>query len=57
MEYWRSTKLELEYLNMTTAWKIGGSNVTFDGKGVGTLDGNGQLWLVEFANPRLGFRC
>ncbi|THU85497.1 polygalacturonase [Dendrothele bispora CBS 962.96] len=42
--YWRANGLELGYLNMTTAWRFGGDNVTFNGHGVGTFDGNGQLW-------------
>lgn len=31
---------------MTTAWMFGGKNVTFEGHGIGTFDGNGQLWFV-----------
>ncbi|KAF5350918.1 hypothetical protein D9758_010498 [Tetrapyrgos nigripes] len=42
--YWRANGFELGYQNMTTAWLIGGHNLTFNGHGVGTLDGNGQLW-------------
>ncbi|KAF9458085.1 pectin lyase-like protein [Collybia nuda] len=42
--YWRANGLPLDYLNMTTAWMFGGKNVTFEGHGTGTFDGNGQLW-------------
>ncbi|KGQ07538.1 Alpha-L-rhamnosidase rgxB [Beauveria bassiana D1-5] len=30
--------------NQSTVWYFGGDNVTLDGHGVGTLDGNGQVW-------------
>ncbi|KAF8156013.1 pectin lyase fold/virulence factor [Crassisporium funariophilum] len=44
LTYWRQNGYELGYQNQTTAWMLGGDRVTFDGHGVGTLDGNGQLW-------------
>ncbi|KAF5378174.1 hypothetical protein D9615_007589 [Tricholomella constricta] len=44
LTYWRANGLPLGYINMTTAWMFGGDNVTFQGHGVGTFDGNGQLW-------------
>ncbi|KAJ4493720.1 polygalacturonase [Lentinula edodes] len=44
LTYWVSSGLPLGYLNATTAWALGGDQITFDGHGVGTLDGNGQLW-------------
>ncbi|KAF8891805.1 pectin lyase fold/virulence factor [Infundibulicybe gibba] len=47
--YWRANGLDLGYINMTTAWMFGGDNVTFNGHGVGTFDGNGQLWY-DFTN-------
>lgn len=46
MTYWISAGLPLNYQNQTTAWALGGDQVVFDGHGVGTFDGNGQLWLV-----------
>ncbi|GLB42980.1 putative glycosyl hydrolase 28 family protein [Lyophyllum shimeji] len=42
--YWRANGLPLGYINMTTAWMFGGDNILFQGHGVGTFDGNGQLW-------------
>ncbi|KAK0435475.1 pectin lyase fold/virulence factor [Desarmillaria tabescens] len=42
--YWRSNGLPLGYQNQTTAWMFGGDRVVFRGHGVGTFDGNGQLW-------------
>ncbi|KAF8063563.1 polygalacturonase [Lyophyllum atratum] len=47
--YWRANGLPLDYQNQTTAWMFGGDNVTFQGHGVGTFDGNGQLWY-DFTN-------
>ncbi len=49
LTYWRSNGLPLGYQNMTTAWMFGGDRVVFQGHGVGTFDGNGQLWCVNFA--------
>ncbi|KAF5360218.1 hypothetical protein D9757_011400 [Collybiopsis confluens] len=46
--YWRNNSLPLPYQNQTTAWVLGGDNVVFDGHNVGTFDGNGQVWLVEY---------
>ncbi|KAF5378926.1 hypothetical protein D9757_008741 [Collybiopsis confluens] len=46
LTYWRSSGLPLDYLNATIAWVIGGDQVQFEGHGVGTFDGNGQLWYI-----------
>ena len=48
LTYWRTSGLPLGYDNFTTAWVLGGDQIVFDGHGVGTFDGNGQLWLVYF---------
>jgi galacturan 1,4-alpha-galacturonidase len=45
--YWRANSLPLGYQNQSTAWVFGGDNVTFQGHGTGTFDGNGQLWFVS----------
>ncbi|KAM3428910.1 hypothetical protein MY4824_008559 [Beauveria thailandica] len=44
IEYWRSVSMPVGFQNQSTVWYFGGSNVTLDGHGVGTLDGNGQVW-------------
>ncbi|KIK64270.1 glycoside hydrolase family 28 protein [Collybiopsis luxurians FD-317 M1] len=44
LTYWRASGLPLGYDNFTTAWVLGGDQIVFDGHGVGTFDGNGQLW-------------
>jgi galacturan 1,4-alpha-galacturonidase len=36
------------YQNQSTAWIIGGDQVTVDGHGYGTLNGNGDVWYSEF---------
>jgi galacturan 1,4-alpha-galacturonidase len=42
------------YQNHSTAWIFGGDNVTFQGHGYGTLDGNGQVWY-DFNNGRSNY--
>ncbi|KAM3524853.1 hypothetical protein MY4038_007564 [Beauveria bassiana] len=44
IEYWRSLSMPVGFQNQSTVWYFGGDNVTLDGHGVGTLDGNGQVW-------------
>ncbi|KAF9459794.1 polygalacturonase [Collybia nuda] len=47
--YWCNASLPLGYQNQSTAWVFGGDNITFQGHGTGTFDGNGQLWY-DFTN-------
>ncbi|CEJ91759.1 hypothetical protein VHEMI07451 [[Torrubiella] hemipterigena] len=42
--YWLSVSMPIGFQNQSTAWYFGGNNVQFFGHGVGTLDGNGQVW-------------
>lgn len=42
--YWLNHSLAVGYQNQSSAWLFGGDNVRWDGFGVGTLDGNGQVW-------------
>ncbi|PAV15988.1 pectin lyase [Pyrrhoderma noxium] len=44
LDYWRANGLPLGYLNMTTAWVFGGTDILWEGNSIGTFDGNGQLW-------------
>lgn len=44
VEYWRSVSMPVGFQNQSTVWYFGGNRVTWDGWGVGTLDGNGQAW-------------
>ncbi|KAJ5710451.1 hypothetical protein N7488_004607 [Penicillium malachiteum] len=44
--YWLDHSMPVGYQNQSTVWFIGGDNVKFDGRGYGTLDGNGQVWTL-----------
>ena len=44
IEYWLSVSMPVGFQNQSTVWYFGGDNVVWDGYGVGTLDGNGQVW-------------
>lgn len=44
IDYWLSVSMPIGFQNQSTVWHFGGDSVLFDGHGVGTLDGNGQVW-------------
>ncbi|KAF7323643.1 Pectin lyase-like protein [Mycena kentingensis (nom. inval.)] len=44
ISYWLNNSIPVGYQNQTSAWRLGGTNLRFDGHGYGTLDGNGQIW-------------
>ncbi|ATY65544.1 exo-polygalacturonase [Cordyceps militaris] len=44
IDYWLSQSMPVGLQNQTTVFHFGGDNVTLHGHGVGTLDGNGQVW-------------
>lgn len=44
IDYWLSVSMPVGFQNQSTVWYFGGDKVTLDGHGVGTLDGNGQVW-------------
>ncbi|KAH0489775.1 hypothetical protein TgHK011_001273 [Trichoderma gracile] len=44
IDYWLSVSMPVGFQNQSTVWYFGGNNVIWDGWGVGTLDGNGQVW-------------
>ncbi|KAJ4393820.1 hypothetical protein N0V93_003035 [Gnomoniopsis smithogilvyi] len=46
IEYWLNNSLPVGYQNQSTAFVVGGDNVTIDGSGVGTLFGNGDVWYA-----------
>ncbi|KAK1493091.1 polygalacturonase [Colletotrichum tamarilloi] len=43
-DYWLSNPQPTGFQNGSAAWFLGGKNITVDGFGYGTLDGNGQAW-------------
>lgn len=47
--YWLNHSLPVGYQNQTSAWLFGGDNVSWNGHGYGTFDGNGQVWY-DFIN-------
>ncbi|KAF2164183.1 glycoside hydrolase family 28 protein [Zasmidium cellare ATCC 36951] len=47
--YWLNHSLPVGYQNQSSAWLFGGDGIRWDGFGVGTLDGNGQVWY-DFIN-------
>ncbi|KAJ7718689.1 glycoside hydrolase family 28 protein [Mycena maculata] len=44
ISYWLENSLPLGYQNQSSAWFLGGNNITFNGHGYGTFNGNGQIW-------------
>lgn len=44
VDYWLSNSLPVGYQNQSTAWSFGGDQIHLHGNGVGTLNGNGQVW-------------
>ncbi|KAI8209746.1 polygalacturonase [Colletotrichum sp. SAR 10_77] len=46
-DYWLNHPQPTGFQNGSAAWFLGGKNVTVDGFGYGTLDGNGQVWQVN----------
>lgn len=44
ISYWLSNSQPVGYQNQSSAWWFGGESIHWWGRGVGTLDGNGQVW-------------
>ncbi|KEP45097.1 polygalacturonase/glycoside hydrolase family protein [Rhizoctonia solani 123E] len=44
IKYWLNNSLPLGYQNQSSAWFLGGTNLNVRGSGLGTFDGNGQIW-------------
>ncbi|KAK3196483.1 hypothetical protein K4F52_000365 [Lecanicillium sp. MT-2017a] len=51
IDYWLSVSMPIGFQNQSTVWYFGGDKITWDGHGVGTLDGNGQAWY-DYAKGR-----
>jgi galacturan 1,4-alpha-galacturonidase len=45
--YWQANSFKFIFQNVTSFWKIGGTDVAFYGGG--TIDGNGQVWYDLYA--------
>ncbi|PHH80216.1 hypothetical protein CDD80_2417 [Ophiocordyceps camponoti-rufipedis] len=44
IEYWRRVAMPVGFQNQSTVWYFGGEDIEWDGRGQGTMDGNGQVW-------------
>ncbi|KAM0284302.1 hypothetical protein ACHAQH_002096 [Verticillium albo-atrum] len=44
LDYWLSVSMPINFQNQSTVWNFGGDRVVWQGHGVGTMDGNGQVW-------------
>jgi hypothetical protein len=46
--------MPISYQNQSTVWYLGGENITFNGFGTGTFNGNGQTWY-DFTKGRSNY--
>ena len=44
IEYWSANTFKYAYQNVSTFWRWGGHDVNIYGGGMGTLEGQGQIW-------------
>ncbi|KAI5248773.1 pectin lyase-like protein [Aureobasidium subglaciale] len=54
ISYWLENSLPMGYQNQSTAWRLGGDGITFQGYGAGTFNGNGDAWY-RFINGRSNY--
>ncbi|CAD0037903.1 unnamed protein product, partial [Aureobasidium pullulans] len=54
LNYWLENSLPMGYQNQSTAWRLGGDGITFQGFGSGTFNGNGDAWY-RFINGRSNY--
>jgi len=47
VQYWLSNSLSVTYDGRSTAWRLGGTNITLRGYGQALFNGNGQTWYDE----------
>ncbi|TAQ88662.1 hypothetical protein B7494_g3030 [Chlorociboria aeruginascens] len=50
VQYWLSHSISVVYAGRSTAWRIGGTNITMRGYGQALFNGNGQTWYDENRN-------
>jgi len=50
VQYWLSHSISVVYAGRSTAWRIGGTDITMRGYGKALFDGNGQTWYDENKN-------
>ncbi|KAL1303108.1 hypothetical protein AAFC00_006547 [Neodothiora populina] len=54
IDYWLTHSQPVGYQNQSSAWYFGGHDIRWFGGGVGTLDGNGQVWY-DFINGQSNY--
>ncbi|KAI1767699.1 glycoside hydrolase family 28 protein [Hypoxylon sp. FL1150] len=47
IQYWLRNSIGVEYAQRSTAWRVGGRDISFRGFGKALFDGQGQLWYDE----------
>ncbi|KAJ3514052.1 hypothetical protein NLJ89_g2597 [Agrocybe chaxingu] len=52
IQYWLSRSIPVTYAQRSTAWRLGGTNITMRGHGKGLFFGNGQLWHTFVAHSQ-----
>lgn len=50
IQYWLSNSISVTYSKTSTAWRLGGTNISLRGYGQAIFDGNGQLWYDQNKN-------
>jgi hypothetical protein len=50
IQYWLSNSIGVTYAGRSTAWRMGGNNITMLGHGKATFFGNGQIWYDQNRN-------
>ncbi|KAH7335750.1 pectin lyase fold/virulence factor [Rhizoctonia solani] len=48
IQYWLNNSLPIGYQKQSSAWFLGGKNLRVRGFGYGTIDGNWQIWWVQW---------
>lgn len=47
IQYWLSHSYSVVYAGRSTAWLLGGTNISMRGHGKALFDGNGQIWIDQ----------
>ena len=50
IQYWLSNSISVTYAGRSTAWRMGGTNITMLGHGKALFFGNGQIWYDQNRN-------
>ncbi|CAG8979138.1 hypothetical protein HYALB_00000271 [Hymenoscyphus albidus] len=50
IQYWLRSSISVTYAGRSTAWRIGGTNITLRGYGKALFNGNGQTWYDQNKN-------